>query len=535
MNVIIKDKNPIKLLTEKKYLDENINIQAETEELDITPTTESQVQEGLFSKVTVKGTERFIVRVVDYDGAILKEEELSVGETFELPEPPTHEGLIFDGWVSPVPIVDNTVLVENQDIIIGPMYYTSSGATELYIELNKKSTLTVTLSGRSPKFDYIDWGDGTIDTSAVHTYSEYGEYCIKIHGMTKIPMYWSSTTDKNNLKYCLKHLRISSTVTEFDTNCFSNLVLLETVTMSKNVKTISYYNFSSNASLKALVVPPNVKEVQGLVSDDLALTALVLPYGLKTIKTYLCNNCYSLPYLSLPDTIEEIGVGLLRYTHKVKRLHLPKSLKKVDGTFQNISSLEKIDGILPDNTDCNYDSMFSSSILKTIPIPKNAKSLSSYCSNTRIKSIRFPEGVETINSACSSCVYLEEAYVPDSVKILSSTFQNCYMLNNVRLPVYLEEIKGGCFWECYQLEELIMPPTLLALKDSCLYNTKALRKIDFSQHTFVPILGQKQSGINETCQIIVPDELYDEWIAATNWSAHADMIVKKSEVIDYDS
>jgi hypothetical protein len=30
-------------------------------------------------------------------------------------------------------------------------------------------------------------------------------------------------------------------------------------------------------------------------------------------------------------------------------------------------------------------------------------------------------------------------------------------------------------------------------------------------------------------RIIVPDALYDEWIAATNWSSHASRIIKASE------
>ena len=34
---------------------------------------------------------------------------------------------------------------------------------------------------------------------------------------------------------------------------------------------------------------------------------------------------------------------------------------------------------------------------------------------------------------------------------------------------------------------------------------------------------------NENLKIIVPDELYDTWIVATNWSTYANKIVKASE------
>ena len=37
------------------------------------------------------------------------------------------------------------------------------------------------------------------------------------------------------------------------------------------------------------------------------------------------------------------------------------------------------------------------------------------------------------------------------------------------------------------------------------------------------------SSIPSDCKIIVPDTLYDTWIAATNWSTYASKIIKKSE------
>jgi hypothetical protein len=38
--------------------------------------------------------------------------------------------------------------------------------------------------------------------------------------------------------------------------------------------------------------------------------------------------------------------------------------------------------------------------------------------------------------------------------------------------------------------------------------------------------------INKLAKIIVPDNLYDEWIASTNWSLFADYIYKVSEVTE---
>jgi hypothetical protein len=56
---------------------------------------------------------------------------------------------------------------------------------------------------------------------------------------------------------------------------------------------------------------------------------------------------------------------------------------------------------------------------------------------------------------------------------------------------------------------------------------------DFRGHTSVPTLSSSNafSGIASDCKIVVPDELYDTWITATNWSSSSvsKYIVKASE------
>ena len=54
---------------------------------------------------------------------------------------------------------------------------------------------------------------------------------------------------------------------------------------------------------------------------------------------------------------------------------------------------------------------------------------------------------------------------------------------------------------------------------------------DFSNVGSVPSLKNTNVflSIPSDCKIIVPDNLYDEWIAATNWSTYASKIIKKSD------
>lgn len=74
--------------------------------------------------------------------------------------------------------------------------------------------------------------------------------------------------------------------------------------------------------------------------------------------------------------------------------------------------------------------------------------------------------------------------------------------------------------------KVIFPPCLTEIKSYALTTNVSGTVYDFSQAQSVPTLANSSAisclGDN---QILVPAALYDEWIAATNWSTKADYIV----------
>jgi hypothetical protein len=58
-----------------------------------------------------------------------------------------------------------------------------------------------------------------------------------------------------------------------------------------------------------------------------------------------------------------------------------------------------------------------------------------------------------------------------------------------------------------------------------------LKKLDFSHFTEIPYLSTYPNSPfpPETPTIVVPDALYDEWVATTGWKNYAPKIVKASE------
>lgn len=87
-------------------------------------------------------------------------------------------------------------------------------------------------------------------------------------------------------------------------------------------------------------------------------------------------------------------------------------------------------------------------------------------------------------------------------------------------------------YKCYSLTSITIPNSVTSIGDYAFGFCYSLTRCDFSRHTSVPTLVNTGTfaNINAICKIIVPDNLYDRWIAASNWSTYADYIYKASEV-----
>ena len=96
---------------------------------------------------------------------------------------------------------------------------------------------------------------------------------------------------------------------------------------------------------------------------------------------------------------------------------------------------------------------------------------------------------------------------------MSGTFNGCTSLRNVKLNK-LSDVSSSSNWGY--------------MFNGC----TALEKVDFSETVAIPSLATSTfNNTNSTFKIVVPDALYSQWIAATNWSTYASQIVKASEYI----
>ena len=274
-----------------------VNVQPPLKEEEITENGTHQVgssYEG-YKKVVVNvpeppaGTGEHVVRFVDYDGRIIKQQYLNRGDVFTMPIPFTFisdriNQRSFVSSTGTAKIRSSTGAevhelrceVENSDVTIANIYYPVSGYSEFDITLNEITGKTIELSDDASVWNTrkIDWGDSKATTAGKWnriTYPDYGNYTIKIEGLKKVPSYFFKQDEDTPNTFC-KRVFLAESVTAIDENAFRNCICLESTTLPHRITTIGPYAFYGCRSLTNIAIPSSVE----------------------TIEEYTFGNCYSL-------------------------------------------------------------------------------------------------------------------------------------------------------------------------------------------------------------------------------------------------
>lgn len=145
-----------------------------------------------------------------------------------------------------------------------------------------------------------------------------------------------------------------------------------------------------------------------------------------------------------------------------------------------------------------------------------------------VQKIEIGNGVTSVGSrAFYSCRSLASVAISNSVtSIGGGAFYECYSLLSVTIPNSVTSIGSGAFYKC-SISSIAIPGGVPNIAASMFYGCDGMRFFDFSKHTKVPELHSSDAfyDIATDCEIRVPAALYDEWIAATNWSTYASKIV----------
>ena len=140
---------------------------------------------------------------------------------------------------------------------------------------------------------------------------------------------------------------------------------------------------------------------------------------------------------------------------------------------------------------------------------------------SKISSINIPNSVINIGyAAFQQCSNLTSIVIPNSVTSIEEMgFQQCTNLTSIVIQNGLTSIGGYAFQQCSNLTRVEIPNSVTNIADWAFNRCYNLEVVDFRTHTTVPTLGGYSAFIEiKSCQAIIPDNLYNEWIVATNWN-----------------
>ena len=168
-----------------------------------------------------------------------------------------------------------------------------------------------------------------------------------------------------------------------------------------------------------------------------------------------------------------------------------------------------------------------------------------------LEEITIPKGVNIPSGVVERCYSLRYLVIPSGAVRLDASYiaAYCGSIQGVSVPKGFEILEWS-FIAVYALKHLQVTQTKIT--SYFLMQNRAIGYLDLSSVTEisanaisgeglliadfrkaqqVPTLANANgfSSLNTNLKFVVPDSLYDEWVSATNWSTHADRIIKASE------
>lgn len=245
----------------------------------------------------------------------------------------------------------------------------------------------------------------------------------------------------------------------------------------------------------------------------------------KTATTYTNN--------SFTDTIRDYAFYL---SFNLREVNMPRATSIGSYVFNLCSALQTVD--LSSARSIGSSAFSGCSALQTVDfssvtgIAGNAF-MNAFATDTEVS---FPALTQITGYNVFNGAKIKNISFPNIISIGNSAFNSCRQLKSIICPKTLTTLGNQAFKNCVALESIVFGGNLPSsgINSGTFAGCTACILYDFSNCTTIPPLLSSDvfTGINANAHIVVPDALYNDWIAATNWSTYALHIIKKT---DYDA
>lgn len=328
----------------------------------------------------------------DYDGTLIETWSLDeLQSKTSMPTAPIHERLTFDGWNWSL----ENLKAQNTKMDVGALYKTKSGLSEFVVELNKGTGLKVTLKITGEH----DWGDGTVDNTTAHTYTDYGEYLIKVAGsaITAGSSSGSAGLTAGVANY-LKEVNWGKDIISLNSYALFKVTAQFVMSLHSGINEIKTGCFNSCYGLQHINLPNVVTALQGSVfanargmhhisigdalisfsssktfTDCWCLERICFPSTLTTLNSNVLDSCTGLAEVEISKcSVTALSTSFFLDCAKLRHIKLPSTITAVNATaFSGCSNVEYFDftqlEAVPTLSDANAFTSVSSIIKVVVP------------------------------------------------------------------------------------------------------------------------------------------------------------------------
>lgn len=311
----------------------------------------------------------------------------------------------------------------------------------------------------------------------------------------------------------LAEISIPDCVTTVGASAFEGCSGLTTVTLGYGIQTIGSNAFDICDNLETINLQSieawQLINIENYLADPMQvgaerkklqvkgepITDLIIPEGVRTIRSGAFRNCAEIQSIHFPDTIENIDSRAFSGCAGLKEVHWGSNRVTVGSyAFDKCSALE---GVYIKDVAAWCACEFNSNPL--------SKAGNLYLNGKQVTNLVIPEGVTTVGSRCfQGCNSLESLTLPDSLRSVdSSAFSNCKNLKTIHFGSSVKILASYAFGGCSALENIVLPDSLQTLYSYAFASCSGLQSVELSNS--LTTLGEKVFyGCESLWEITIP-------------------------------
>lgn len=220
------------------------------------------------------------------------------------------------------------------------------------------------------------------------------------------------------------------------------------------------------------------------------------------------------------------------YTNAIYRIELGNNVTTLESySFGHLNSL-KVLTTSKDIIFVNSQALSQCSFLKFYLYPPvSTAGASGFYECRALKRVLFSKTTISTNSSLFNSCHSLEKITTYNIALKNSAFNNCYSLKKVVCNNTETSISASLFGTCRSLTHYKADSRVTRVRAQAFYECLSLKLVDFTSLSAVPTLDNVNAftGVPDDYIILVPDNLYNSWITANNWSNLTSHIVKESD------